>query len=201
MGNNICQCKIIYQNFKEADLSLNKSSKNLSSSKVKKKKKTSKKGINSNNCDLSFFKQKSSIKYNEKLERIYINNCVKKIIRAYLNYKKNKIRKNEVMNNGVNNNINENSNNINLYGKTNNNNSYNNIDNSRDENCIDMNHPFFIDKVHHSKTNYKKIDIPKINNGISLDILLNKNSTNSNNFTTKNKKDMIKTVNSNNSKY
>ena len=61
MGNNICQCKIICQNLKEADLSSNKSSKKSKSKKNK---------INNNNNDL--------LKKNKEIEKIYKNNCVKK---------------------------------------------------------------------------------------------------------------------------
>ena len=155
MGNNICQCKIICQNLKEADLSSNKSSKKSRSKKNK---------INNNtNNDL--------LKKNKEIEKIYKNNCVKKIAKAYLAYKKRK-----------NNNIENSSNGMPYNQKKEELNNYNNIQNGANNNFIEysMNHPFYVDKVHCTKTNYEKIDIPKINNGKSLEILLNKDSNDNN---------------------
>ena len=198
MGNNICQCKIIYQNFKEADLSSNKSSKKISLIEEKEIQMNKKNDINNNNkFDLSLIKQKSLKMSSEKLEKIYMNNYVNKIIKSYLNYKRKKIKKKEDLNNGISRNIKENNDNNNQ--NVNNNNSFNNKDNGENGNYVDMNHPFFIDKVHHSKTNYEKIDIPKINNGMSLEILINKNAKDFNKNNIQNKKKINK--NYNNFKY
>ena len=41
---------------------------------------------------------------------------------------------------------------------------------------LSINHPFYIDKIHKSKTIYEKFNIPKINNGKSLESL-NRNSS------------------------
>ena len=155
MGNNICQCKIICQNLKEADLSSNKSAKKYNSKKI---------NINKNNNDL--------LKRNKEIENIYKNNCVKKIVKAYLAYKKRKKDNFEKYSNGM------------PYNKRkeelklNNNNIIQNGANNNIE--YSMNHPFYIDKVHCTKTNYEKIDIPKINKGMSLEKLLNKDSNNDN---------------------
>ena len=151
MGNNICQCKIICQNVKEADLSSNKSSKKYYSKRKK---------INKNNNNL--------IKKNKEIEKIYKNNCVKKIAKAYIAYKKRKR-----------NNIENASNGISYKNKDKEKEDFNNnMKNGSNNNFIEysMNHPFYVDKVHCAKTNYEKIGIPKINNGMSLEILLNQNS-------------------------
>ena len=149
MGNNICQCKIICQNVKETDLS---SSRNLTHIKYIK-------NLNKENPDL--------IKSNEEIQRIYLNNCVKKIARVYLIYKDNKNKKIKNVNKNNKNDL------SNILNK-----EETNINSDLQLNSIDsffdysMTHLFNIDKVHSSKTSYKKFYIPKINNGKSLEMLL-----------------------------
>lgn len=158
MGNNICQCKIIYQNLKETDLSSVKSKKNLYSFQSKKSLKN-----NNKNVDL--------IKINEKIKIIYINNCAKKIAKAFLQYKNNK--NNKIKNQKIKNIDNVNSYIINNKEEI----KKKDLENGVNDNSFSFSikHPFFVDKVHRSRTKYEKIDIPKINNGMSLEILLNNN--------------------------
>ena len=151
MGNNICQCKIICQNIKDTDLS---SSKNLAHLK---KLKDPEKDF----CDL--------FENNDDIKRIYINNCVKKIARVYLIYKK---RKNKNKKNG-NKNINIYNNELSniIIAEDHNNNNDLQIDSFDNIMDYSMTHLYNKNKVN-TKTNYKKFDIPKINNGKSLEMLL-----------------------------
>ena len=59
-----------------------------------------------------------------------------------------------------------------------NNNSKNSIEPYDNLDKYSINHPFYIDKINKSKTIYQKINIPKINNGKSLESL-NINNSNS----------------------
>jgi len=162
MGNNICQCKTICQDQKEKDLSFANTSAHFL--------------IKENNLDTI----NSNKIIDKKIRKIYINNCARKIAKAYLSFKKRKIKrlkkeKNNkellyIMNNKKNNNKKEKeikSENIN-----------DKLSNEKNESFNDysLNNPFFIDKVHSSKTSYEKFNIPKINNGKSLEVLNKKAS-------------------------
>ena len=162
MGNNICQCKIICQNLKEADLSSEQISfKNVYYSNDNQKN-------NNNKIQNSHFLTKKK----KRIETIYIINCIKKIERAYLKHKENlnKNKKNANVN-------------YRLPSKTEKEEKNKNIDLKNVENDNFTNnsiyYPFYIDKVHKTKTIYKKFSIPKINNGKSLEFLLKKNSIHS----------------------
>ena len=158
MGNNICQCKTICQDQKERDLSFANTSAHFL--------------IKENNLDTI----NSNKIIGKKIRKIYINNCARKIARAYLSFKKRKIKrlkkeKNNkellyIMNNTKNNNKKENENENDV------------LSNRKNENFNDysLNNPFFIDKVHSTKTSYEKFNIPKINNGKSLEVLNKKSS-------------------------
>ena len=162
MGNNICQCKTICQDQKEKDLSFANTSAHFL--------------IKENNLDTI----NSNKIIDKKIRKIYINNCARKIAKAYLSFKKRIIKrlkkeKNNkellyIMNNKKNNNKKEKeikSENIN-----------DKLSNEKNESFNDysLNNPFFIDKVHSSKTSYEKFNIPKINNGKSLEVLNKKAS-------------------------
>ena len=162
MGNNICQCKIICQNLKEADLSSKQTSLN-NLYYFKDNQEINNKKINNNH----FLTEN-----NKRIEAIYIINCIRKIERAYLKHKNN-LDKNKKIANTINIIPNqtkkeEKKTNMNLKILEN--------DNITDNSIY---YPFFIDKVHKSKTIYKKFSIPKINNGKSLEFLLKKNSIHS----------------------
>ena len=156
MGNNICQCKTICQDQKERDLSFANTSANFL--------------VKENNVDTI----NSNKIINKKIRKIYINNCARKIARAYLSFKKRKIKR---LKNG--------NNNKELSYITNNAKNNNKKENIKEEmsngknqffNDYSLNNPFFIDKVHSSKTSYEKFNIPKINNGKSLEVLNKKSS-------------------------
>ena len=164
MGNNICQCKTICQDQKERDLSFaNKSAHFL---------------IKENNLDTI----SSNKIISKKIRKIYINNCARKIAKAYLSFKNRKIKrlKKEKDNKEISYMIN--------YLKYNNKKEKEkrkekeNIDDDLNDkkneifNDYSLNNPFFIDKVHSSKTSYEKFNIPKINNGKSLEVLNKKAS-------------------------
>ena len=100
------------------------------------------------------------IKLNEEINKIYIINCVKKIEKNYLKYKQNH-------GNLFENNLNK--------KKVNNESENVNTDKFMD---YYMTHLYNIDKIQRTKTKYEKFDIPKINNGESLEYLLINNSKN-----------------------
>ena len=160
MGNNICQCKTICQDQKERDLSFANTSAHFL--------------IKENNLDTI----NSNKIIGKKIRKIYINNCARKIARAYLSFKKIKSKR-----------LKKEKNNKELlymmnYTKNNNKkekqkeNINDELSNEKNESFNDysLNHPFFIDKVHSSKTSYEKFNIPKINNGKSLEVLNKKAS-------------------------
>ena len=100
------------------------------------------------------------IKLNEEIYKIYIINCVKKIEKNYLKYKQNH-------GNLFENNLNK--------KKVNNESENVNTDKFMD---YYMTHLYNIDKIQRTKTKYEKFDIPKINNGESLEYLIINNSKN-----------------------
>ena len=159
MGNSFCQCN---------NLCLGKKEENLSASNLSKaynyNSRNSRNKININSL--------STFRTSETIRSIYRKNCAKKIIKTYLEYKKNK---KENLNNNI------------AYIDTNKNiniredNKYKNISRNDKEqiNIIDqysINNPFYIDKVNRAKTIYEKFYIPKINNGKSLEMLNRNNS-------------------------
>lgn len=161
MGNNICQCKTICQTKVEENLS----SSNLSTTYNYNKNKSRNKVIN------SF----SSISSKENLNSIYRKNCAQKIIKTYLQFKENKMKKinNDIKNKEL------------IYveeeEKDNKSNNKKEIEAYDNLDQYSINHPFYIDKFHKSKTIYENINIPKINNGKSLEIL-NRNCSEPNIF-------------------
>lgn len=163
MGNSFCQCKLICQTKREENLS----------------------SINSSRMNNNFKKSRnklintiSSFRTSENINSIYRKNCAKKIIKNYLNYKMNKKKhkNNEIENNEyiINNDDNEEEE-INERTSKKVIEPYDNLDQ------YSINHPFYIDKFHKSKTIYENINIPKINNGKSLEIL-NRNCSEPNIF-------------------
>ena len=153
MGSSFCQCKTICQKKREENLS----SSNLSTTYNYNMKRTRNKLVNTLFCNRS----------SETLNSIYKKNCAEKIIRTYLKFKQKKLKK-------VNN---ENKNNDKMDKKEENkSNSKDAIDAYDNLEKYSINHPFYIDKIHKSKTIYKKFNIPKINNLPSLEIL-NKSSS------------------------
>ena len=156
MGNNICQCKTICQTKVEENLS----SSNLSTTYNYYKNKSRNKVINSI----------SSISSKENLNSIYRKNCAQKIIKTYLQFKENKMKKinNDIKNKEL------------IYveeeEKDNKSNNKKEIEAYDNLDQYSINHPFYIDKIHKSKTVYGKFYIPKINNGKSLETL-NRNTS------------------------
>ena len=176
MGNSICHCKTICLTKKEEDLSTS----NLSTTFNYNIKRSRNKLINTS----------STFTSNENLNSIYRKNCAEKIIKAYFEFKKNKIKKDNneyknielTLNEDEDENTENNKNNLKKEIE-----AYDNLDQ------LSINHPFYIDKIHKSKTLYEKFNIPKINNGKSLETL-NRNSSghhiifNENKVSRKNKK-------------
>ena len=157
MGNNICQCKTICQTKREENLS----SSNLSTTYNYNIRKSRNKVINT----FSSFRSK------ENINSIYRKNCAKKIIKTYLEFKKNKMKNKDedIKNNEL------------IYDedkeeKDNTSNSKKEIEAYENLDQYSINHPFYVDKIHKSKTVYKKFNIPKINNGKSLETL-NRNTS------------------------
>ena len=161
MGNNICQCKAFCQNQKETNLSSTNLSKNYFDLLEKQKDKN----MTNKNSDL--------LESYKKINIIYINNYLKKITKAYLQYKKNKNKIEKIKIKNINKKFSYSNN-----KKEDQKNNY--LELEEIDNFIEysMNNPFYIDKVHSSKTSYEKFDIPKINNGKSLEAL-NRNPTDS----------------------
>ena len=157
MGNNICQCKSICISKREEDLSTS----NLSTTFNYNMKRSRNKLINT----------LSSFRTNDNLISIYRKNCAEKIIKAYLKYKKNKNKtfNDEIYQNELNLDEDE-------EEDDNKNNSKKEIEPYDNLDQLSINHPFYIDKIHKSKTIYEKFNIPKINNGKSLESL-NRNSS------------------------
>ena len=110
-----------------------------------------------------------STKCNNKIQNIYLINCVKKIERVYLIYKNRKKRNKNNENKTKNISNNESTNIITVEENNNNDFKVDLFDNIMD---YSITHLFSINKVN-TKTNYQKFDIPKINNGKSLEMLLN----------------------------
>ena len=151
MGSSFCQCQSICHAKKEEKLSSTNLSKKFN--------------YNYNNSIKSrnkFINSLSSLSSTENLNSIYRKNCAQKIIKTYLNYKKNK---NDKINENYQKNTYNNEEEIN-------NNSKNSIEPYDNLDKYSVNHPFYIDKINKSKTTYQKINIPKINNGKSLESLI-----------------------------
>ena len=155
MGNSFCQCKSICHTKREENLSTTYLSNTFNYNYT----------ISTKKRRIKFINSLSSLSSNENLNSIYRKNCAKKIIKTYLNYKKNKNKKKKE------NTQNEQEENIDSNSK-NSIEPYDNLDK------YSINHPFYIDKINKSKTTYQKICIPKINNGKSLESL-NMNNPNS----------------------
>ena len=155
MGNSFCQCKSLCLWKKEENLTSPNLSKAFNYNLKKSRNKV-------------FINPYSTFRSSETIQSIYRKNCAKKIIKNYLKYKKSKMK-----------NFNDDL----LYIDINNNKKEDDISTSRNDieqyNNIDqysINHPFYVDKIHKSKTIYEKVNIPKINNGKSLE-MLNRNSS------------------------
>ena len=158
MGSSFCQCKSICHTKREEHLL----STNLSNTFNYNYNNNTRKSRN------KFINSLSSFSSTENLNSIYRKNCAQKIIKTYLNYKRNK---NDKINENVQKNTYNNEEEIN-------NNSKNSIEPYDNLDKYSINHPFYIDKINKSKTIYQKINIPKINNGKSLESL-NINNSNS----------------------
>ena len=159
MGYSFCQCN---------SLCLLKKEENLSSSNLSKKYNYNSRNINNKITNNTL----SSFQSSETIQSIYRKNCVKKIIKTYLKYKKNK-KKNLSRNIAIietNNDINGKGSNKNTIISRNDSKPYSYTDQ------YSIYYPFYIDKIHKSKTIYEKFNIPKINNGKSLEILNRNNS-------------------------
>ena len=159
MGNSFCQCNSLFFEKKEENLSSSNLSKTYNYNN-----KNSRNKININSL--------STIRTSETIRSIYRKNCAEKIIKTYLKYKKNK---NENLNNNIGyintkHNINKKEDNKYKIFSRNDKEPINNTEQ------YSIDNPFYIDKVHKSKTIYEKFYIPKINNGKSLE-MLNRNSS------------------------
>ena len=156
MGYNLCKCE---------NLCINKKEENLSSINLSTKYKYNIKSRN------KLINTLSSFSSTENINSIYKKNCAQKIMKTYLKYKNNKMKYlyNEFKNNEFTDNTNEEEEKV--EEENNKNNSKKSIETHDNFDQFSINHPFYIDKIKKSKTIYRNINIPKINNGKSLENL------------------------------